>query len=455
VLIGVGQLGNVTHTHTEHGNVVQQVASWVAGLHETDPLAVGVALGTATVVVGLRWLNPRLPGAILGIGLATVASMVLDLSGMGLRVVADLSPIPRALPGLTLPDPSLVPELVPLAVAVTVLSLVESTSIARSIAARSQQRLDLSAEVAGEGLANLTAAFMGGYPTTGSLSRSALNEREGASSRLAGVLSGVLVLGAVLLLGGLLNHTPIASLAGLLLVVAVRLIDRAHIRLVLRSHSADRLAFLGTLAGTFFLHLDQAIYLGVGLSVAMFLRRSQMLSVRDLVVDAEGRLREVSARTRQVDAEGFHQPGVRYCRSVHVMNVAGSLFFGAAGELQAALDPILDDGRIGVLVLRLKRARNLDVSSVEVLLAAARRLHDEGRLLVLVGMRGFNERYLTELGVARVLDDGCFQTASDDQHWFEALEHAVERGFRHVGEDHRCESCALQRWLRVHPSAFE
>lgn len=452
VLIGVGQLANVTHTHAEHGNVVQQLVSWGAGLGETDPLTVAVALGTAAVVVGMRRLNPRLPGAIVGIGLATAVSMALGFDERGLRLVSDLSPIPRRLPSLSVPDLALVPELVQVAVAVTVLSLVESTSIARTIATRSRQRLDLSAEVSGEGLANLASSLVGGYPTTGSLTRSALNEREGAVSRLAGVISGVLVLGAILLVAPLLNHTPIASLAGLLLVVAWRLLDFEHMRLVLRSHGADRLAFLGTVAGTFFLHLDQAIYLGVGLSVALFLRRSQQLSVRDLVVDEAGRLREVSARTRERGPDGtLVQPGVHYCRNVHVLNLAGSLFFGAVGELQAALDIVLEDPEVRVLVVRIKRARNLDVSSVEVLINTADRMAREGRLLVLAGMRGFNDRYLTGLGLDEIVGDANFHPSHEDQHWFAAIEEALEHAYRFLEHDdhhpHRCTDCHLAGWL--------
>ncbi len=447
VLIAVGQLANITETPTTHGNVVAQLMEWGGHLADSNGLAVAVAAGTASLVVGLRWISPRLPGAIVGVGFATGASVLFGLKDRGLRVVEDLTPIPAGLPQLTVPDLSLIPELVPLAVAVTVLSLVESTSIARNIAARSGQRLDLSAEVAGEGLANLAAAFVGGYPTTGSLSRSALNEREGAVTRLAGVISGVLVLGSLLLLGPVLNQTPIASLAGLLLVVAWRLIDRPHIALVMRSHRADQMAFLGTVAGTFFLHLDQAIYLGVGLSVGLFLRRSQQLSVRDLVVDTAGRLREVSARSRERTPDGFSQPGVTYCRNVHLMNLSGSLFYGAVGEVQSALDAVTREADIRVVVLRLKRARNLDVSSVEVLLHTARRLRADGRRLVLVGMRGFNERYLDQLGANEIVGTSNLLPFRDDQHWFAAIEEALERGYSELGDDHVCAGCALERWV--------
>jgi MFS superfamily sulfate permease-like transporter len=108
-------------------------------------------LGTASLIFLLRWRLPRWPGARLSLGVDTGVTVTIGLHEAGLKTIADLLPV---------------------AMAVTLLFLVESSSVAPSIAARSGQRLDLSAEFTGEGFANLCAAFMGGYPTTGSLSRS-------------------------------------------------------------------------------------------------------------------------------------------------------------------------------------------------------------------------------------------------------------------------------------------
>lgn len=447
VLIGIGQLKNVTSTHAESGHVLHQLQSWLEGLADTDPLSVGMALGTVVAIRTLWWINRQLPASSLVVAIAVALTWSLGLDAEGLAVVRDISPIEASLPPLSLPDLSLVTPLLPVAVAVTLLSLVESTSVARSIAGRSGQRLDLSVEFTGEGLANLTSAFFGGYPTTGSLSRSAINEREGAISRLAGVLSGGLVLLAVLLLGPLLNYIPIASLAGLLLVVATNLIDRHHIRQIFRSDWPDRFAFLGTLAGCFFLHLDQAIYLGVGISLVLYLRQARLLSVRDLVVDEGGRLREASSRTRQHTPQGFHQPDLRYCRSVHVLNVEGSVFFGAAGELQAALDNVAVNPDVRVLVIRLKRARNMDITTLGVLLDFAIHWQRSGRHLLLVGMLGRLQRYLERTGASQLVgDDNLFPQRPD--HWFVALEDALERAYVLAGRDHGCEDCALQAWVR-------
>jgi len=334
-------------------------------------------------------------------------------------------------------------------VAITVLSLVESTSVARSIAGRSGQKLNLSAEFTGEGLANLASSFFGGYPTTGSLSRSALNEREGAKSRLAGVFSGILVLLGILSLGPLINYTPISALAGLLMVVAAGLIDVQHIRRVICSHLGDRLSFFATIAGTLFLHLDQAIYLGVGISLITFLRRARLLAIRDLVIDSNGRLREVSGRNRQREASGFTQPGVRYCRHIHVLNLEGSMFFGASGELASALDDVLINEDIKVIILRLKRIRHLDITSIDTLLRVVAQLQREGRHCLLVGMRDGNVRYLKQVGAIDTLgEENLFP--SQPTYWFVALEDALTRALELIenGGAHEIES-PYGEWLQT------
>jgi len=102
------------------------------------------------------------------------------------------------------------------AVAVMVLSLVESNAVARSVANRSGQRIDTNAEFAGQGIANLVAAFRGGFPTSGSPSRSALDYEQGSRSRLSSALTGVVMLVVLVLLGPVVDLTPVPVLAGLL-----------------------------------------------------------------------------------------------------------------------------------------------------------------------------------------------------------------------------------------------
>lgn len=372
-----------------------------------DVHAIGVAAGVGVVLVGLRRLDKRLPAALVALGLATLAAHLLGLDVLRL---SELSAIPAGLPPLTLPElPSL--TLLSVAAATTVLSLVESSSVARSLADKTGDRVDASLEFIGQGLSNISAAFVGGYPVSGSLARSKLNHQAGAQTRLAGALSGALVLGVLLFASPLVGRIPVAALAGLLLVVAWDLVDRDRIRVVLKSALGDKAAFGATVAGTWLLPLDQAIYLGVLISIALFVRRASLLVVRELIPDGD-RLREVRVRVDEAPA-------------VRVLHVEGALFFGSAAELRQALEDATDSTETRVLVVRLKRAQGLDVTCLDVLSNAAQRMRRRGQLLLLVGMREDAMNRLVETGVAGVLGaENLFPTRRD---WFVAMDHALRR----------------------------
>ena len=429
VLIGVGQLHNLTGTAGARGDVLTRVTAWLAGLDALNPTALGMAVATALLVLALRPLGEKVPGELLALVAATAASLALGL-GDRLAVVGDLAPVPASLPPLTMP--TLVdPGLALVALAATVLSLVESSSLARSIADKTGDRLDISVEFAGQGLSNIAAAFTGGYPVSGSLSRSALNHSAGAQTRLGGVLGGVFVAVALLVAGPLIERVPIAALAGLLMVVAARLVSVDRIRQAFRAGRADGLAFLATLAGTWVLRLDHAIYLGVSISIVMFLQRARMLVVRELRVDPNGRLREFKPEDGPPDA------------CVRIVHVEGPLFFGAAGELRDALGEIAGD-EVQALVVRLKRTQGMDLTSATVFAAIAEGLAAQGRHLVLVGMRPDAMRVLERSGAAaRIGPDNLFPTRDG---WFEAMDEGVRRALA-LGD--APDESPLRRYLEI------
>jgi SulP family sulfate permease len=432
VLVGLGQLPNLTGTPAEAGHVLHRVGSWAAGLGALDPLTFALGVGTAVSLVVLRRLFPSSPGPMVVMIAGVVLSLAFDLSARGVTVVADLAPVPGTMPPLTVPSFNSVSSLFPIAFAAAVLSLVESTAVARAIGARTGDRLDASREFVGQGLANLTAAFCGGYPISGSLSRSTLNHRTGAVSRLSGVISGVLLLVSLVTLGPLLDATPVASLAGLLMVVAWDLIDVQRIRRAVRAGRGDALAFGVTLLGTWSLSLDHAIYLGVGISIVLFLRKVRLLVVRELVMGNNGRLQEAPLE-RAANPE-------RSCASVRIVHIEGPLFFGAAGELQSALDEVAASPGLEVLILRMKRTQGLDATISEVLEATSKRLSEGGRTLILVGMRPPEMAVLERTGVAERLGrDRLFPTQA---HWFQALDEAVALAKR-LRRRHRCTQCPL------------
>lgn len=419
VLIGAGQLYNVTATAGPRGTLITTITGFLPTVSAASWLAVGVAAGTVLLVVLLRWLSRRLHRRIPDTMVAMVAALGLNvglgLEARGLHVLADLSPIPAGLPMPAIPALADVRALMSVAVAATVLSLVESSAVARSLAARTGERLDASTEFVGQGLANLTAGLWGGYPVSGSLSRSALTAQSGARSRLAGMLSGVLMIGVLLAFGPVLDHTPVASLAGLLLVVAWDLVDGPRLVRTLRASKSDALALLVTVISTWTLDLDTAIYMGVVVSVVLFLRRARVMVVNEMFRDDEGRWQE--RKPGQDDLPG-RLPGVR------ILQAEGPLFFGSTGELITVIDDVMRDVRARVVILRLKRAQGMDATVAAALAETARRAAREGRWFILVALDQRQRAVLERSGAAKAFPPEHLLMVRGRR--FEALEVACE-----------------------------
>jgi SulP family sulfate permease len=436
LLIGIGQLHNLTATEGPVGRLWTTVGGWIETLPQTHTLSLIVAGSTVLAVLLLRLLgrklDRKLPAAILVMSGGIIVNLAFGLESRGLRVVSDLSPIPPGLPPVTLPSLELTLELAPFALACAVLSLVESNAVARSIAVKSGQHLDTNREFLGQGVANLAAAFSGGYPVSGSLSRSALNQQAGAQSRLSGMLTGMFMIVVLLALAPILDHTPIACLAGLLLIVAWDLVDLPQIRKTFKTSWGDGLAFFATMIGTWVMSLDKAIYLGVAVSLVLFLRKARLLTIRELVINAAGFLHERPL--------GAPLGEFRRCSAIRLLHIEGALFFGSAGELRSALDKVAQEEDVQVIIVRVKRASGLDLTAADALASVAEALRERGKHLLLVGMTEDMMKVLANSGAReRIGEDHLFPTQT---RWFAALEAAKQRAFELVGGTHT-ESCGL------------
>jgi SulP family sulfate permease len=430
VLIAVGQLGNATAAGDLHGSLLRVVSSVPGAIGDARADAVALAVASVVTIAGLRRVHRAIPGSLLALAAGGAAAWWLD--DPSLPTVGDLAPIRGGLPPLTLPHLDLTPALLPAAVAAMMLSLVESNAVGRMLAAKSGIRLDANFDFVGQGAANLASALGGGYPVSGSLNRSVLNWAAGARSRVAGITSGLLVLVVTSLFGPLVGRVPVASLAGLLFVVAWDLVDVSKIRGLFRAGRGDLAAFLVTFAGTLVLHLEQAIYLGVGVSILLYLRRARLLVVTELVVDERLHLREAEPQSRMAR-----------CSRIRVLHVEGRLFFATATELSQALEHAFEDRKVEVFVLRLKRTTGLDATVAEVLARAALELDAEGRHLLLVGMRGDTMARLREMGLEETV--GVADLFPSRPGWFEAMDLALARALELAGQHE--EGCPIEAYL--------
>jgi SulP family sulfate permease len=354
VVIALGQLPNLLGLDLPNEATALKgllmLASHIGAVDKPSML-----LGLATLVVGvvLKRLLPRWPSLLITLVIASL--VVWSWPGM-FGHVALVSAFVGRLPPLTpLPlDLELILRLLPGAVAVGMLGLVTSLSIARSLSVRSGQLLDANQEVRAQGLSNIVGGFFAGSLSAGSFTRSGLSYEAGACSPLAGVFSALWV--ALFAVAGakLIAHIPIPAMAGSILLIAWGLVDHRGIRALYRVSRSEFLVMGLTCLATLLLELQTAIYAGVLASLFFYLKRTS-------------------------------QPRVQHFREgeADVLRVGGSIFFGASHYLQVRLQRMPAQQ----VVIDAQQINFIDYSGVEMLHQEARRLRSQGRSLTLRGAR--------------------------------------------------------------------
>ena len=256
VLIALKQLRYLLGLEFSSHGLAETLQGVVVHLPETHLPTLALGLGTMLLIVLLKQINPKLPGALIAMVLSAAAVAILGLDEEGVAVIGEL---PRTLPPVTdfsLVNMQTIAGLAPGALAIAAIGLVEAMSIARTISGQSHQRLDSNQEFAGQGLANIATGIFSGYPGSGSFTRSAVNFDAGARTRLASVFSGLFVLVALLALAPFAAYVPRAALAGVLILTAYSMIDRKGIARILRGARADAAIMVITFLATLFLHLS-------------------------------------------------------------------------------------------------------------------------------------------------------------------------------------------------------
>jgi SulP family sulfate permease len=266
-------------------------------------------------------------------------------------------------------------NLLPVAFAIALLSVMEASSTAKSIAASSGQHLSTNQEIFGLGLGNFVSAFIGAMPVSGSPSRTALNYENGAKTRLAAVFNSLFVYLLIVAFGFLIRHIPITAFAALLIVAAGSIVNFKQLFLCLKATRSDAFVLILTLLACLFFSLDIAFYMGVAMSISLYLKKAAIPQLVEFTVDESGIL-------HSIDHNQQHEP-----RKIRFIKVEGELFFGAADLFQNTLKSITeDDTTTRVIILQLKNARDIDATACLALQQLHDYLKNSGRHLIGCGI---------------------------------------------------------------------
>lgn len=450
VLIAAKQIGNFL------GIQAAERASVLPGLPgEIDELVrTPSALGYHAPVIGGLCLavlllcgrvSRRLPGYMIALLAGVVAVVAFGWTSGQLRLVGEL---PLSLPPLSLPplDLELLRLLMVPALAVALVGMIQSYSIAKAMAARTGEAVDANQEFAALGVTNGVSGLLSGMPACGSFARSALNASAGATTQLAGAAGGLFTALGLVALAPVARYIPMAAIAAILFVIAWNLIDWSFIGRLRRSNPADFWVCVWTALATVLIPLEYAVFVGVFLNIALYLRRARQLCVTELsdagleaanaAVDADQPIphQAVPAQGEPprsfAEAEAPAETAGRL-RPIRLLNLEGNLFFASADELQDRCNLLLREGT-RVVILRLRRTHMVDATIMATLEQFIRSMHAEGRHVLLCGVRPRMHERMALFGLTRVLgEDNLFETGDAT---FGSVRAALQRA-RHLLSD--------------------
>jgi sulfate permease, SulP family len=409
VLILVGELRHLLRLDVGGGTGLlgTVLEIFVSSLWQTHLPSLVLGVGTLLAIVLLRRADRRLPGPLIAIVAASAAVALLGPQRLGVHT---LGALPTGLPPLApLPlfDFELIGHLSTGALAVAAIGLVEASSIARSIAVQSGQRLDTNQEFVGQGLANIAAGALSGYPCSGSFNRSALNYESGARTPLAAAISGGVVLAAMLFLGPLVAFLPRAALAGMLVLAAWGMIDRQQMARLWNGARGDAAIMAVTLLATLFLPLQFAVLIGILMSFAYYIMKTSTPTVRPVLPDDNFR-------------HLVFRPDKPHCPQLGIVDVGGDLYFGAVGHVEEAIRRHRADFPTQrFLLLRMQNVDIIDISGVRMLESVLRLYRDTGGDVYLTRVSEPVLRFMRASGfIARLRPDHLLHEDTAIEHLF-------------------------------------
>jgi len=376
------------------------------GVGEFNIYLLIVGLGTLVTAIVVKILKPKFPNLLIGM---LVGGLLAFYLGGFTDSIKTVGAMPAYFPPLSTPDFSLnsLKALAPEAFAIALLGLIEASSIGRSIATKSNQRINANQEFIGQGTSNIVGSFFSSYASSGSFTRSGVNFESGARTPLSAILAALFLMVIVLLVAPLISYLPLAAMAGVILLVAYNLIDFKNIKKTFTYSKSESVIFTATFLATLLFELEFAIYLGVLLSLMLFIAKTSTPDVHTLAFGTppgEGDRRLQSIRKA---------PLVQ-CPQLKIIRIDMSIYFGSINHIQKQISQIVDNQRIYHILIVASGVNFIDLAGIEALLIENKRLKAQNGSLYFVAVKSTAYEFMEKVNfVNEIGRDNFFDSKAD------------------------------------------
>ena len=369
-----------------------------------------MVIGSVVILTMVLWppkWNTRFPASLLGLILATLLSSTLNWSAQVIGDIPQTLILHDRLSLSNVPWANLSDFIAP-TLTITALGAVESLLCGAVGSNMTGVRMQANQELIAQGIGNMVIPFFGGVPATAAIARSSVGIKSGGQTRMVSIIHAVGLLLSMFLLTPLMEKIPLAALAGVLMVTAVRMSEWESIRFMFgKVFKTDMIAFIVTMLATVVLDLTQAILIGSFLAGAVFLNKIASIDITVQEVDTE-RLKQ-----RGIETEGK-------CAHVRVAFLTGPLFFAATGQFNEAFSDLKETH---ALILSMRGVSLVDTAGIEAIHKLHERLHKGGGTLMFAGVHENARQMMERGGLVKAIGEENFFWSSD-----QAIVEAERRG---------------------------
>lgn len=399
LIIFIGQVDNFLGVKTPATDTTaQKLLGYFQSSFAPSPQSVIIGLLVITTMLFMpkKWAA-RFPASLLGIVLATLLNWALVWSAPTIGIIPQTLLLDQRLSFANIPWTNL-PEFIAPILTITALGAVESLLSGAVGSNMTGIRLQANQELVAQGIGNMLIPFFGGVPATAAIARSSVGIKSGGQTRLVSIFHAMGLLLSMFLLAPFMGRIPLAALAGVLMVTAVRMNEWDAIKFIFGNRfKTDMIAFIVTMLATIVLDLTQAILIGSVLASAVFLNKIASIDI-DL---------------QEIDVDRLKQKGIETqgkCKHVRVAFLTGPLFFAATGQFNETFQNLKDTH---ALILSMRGVSLIDTAGIEVIHRLHERLQKQGGTLMFAGVHDNVYNMMKRGGLVEAVGEKKFFWSSD------------------------------------------
>ncbi|MCP4996863.1 MAG: sulfate permease [Gammaproteobacteria bacterium] len=428
IIIATSQLSKLFGVTAEKGEHQYETVMNVVQAAMASPhwATVWIAVLAITIMVGLKKFKPKWPNVLVAVAVTTVLSWLTGFQEQAGGAV--VGTIPDGLPAIGIPafDMDIIGQLMASAIIISLIGFMEAIAIAKAMAARTRQRLDINQELVGQGLSNIVSGLSSGYPVSGSFSRSAVNIEAGAITGFSSIVTGIVVGITLLFLTPLLYHLPTATLGAVIIMAVVGLVKVKPVIHAWHAQRSDAVVSVITFGLTLYLapHLEWGIVTGVILSMLLFVFRFMRPRMAEVSRFKDGSMRDVKVHPLPVSPE------------IAIVRLDSSLYFGNAGYFEGKiLKVVASHGEaLKYIILDAEGINEIDATGEDVLANLVRRLRLNGVEIYVARMK---KQFMDTIRKTKLLE------VMGRDHFFARVETALNRVWDDLGDEYDRENCPL------------